>query len=259
MLLLVLNSLLPPAVDWTNLYRPAAAALVAGRSPFEIDRFSNAPWVLIPMLPLLILPESLGRAILALCSLISLSLICHKFGAKPVGLIFFLLSPPVISLILDGNIDWLVAIGFILPPQIGLFFLVIKPQIGIAVAFFWFIQSWRKSGLQEVIKVFAPVTLALIVSFLLYGFWPLTFSKAFDWGGNASLWPMSIPIGLALLGIAIRKQKISFAISSSPCLSPYLLLHSWIGPLIAIAASTPGMVVAVIGMWLLIGIRALGY
>jgi hypothetical protein len=258
-LLVAFNYLLPPSWDWNILYRPAAAAFAAGRSPFEIERFSNAPWVLIPMVPLLILPEALGHAILTLCSLVSYSLVCYKFGAKLVGLTCFLLSPPVVQSLQDGNIDWLVTLGFIMPPPVGLFFLAIKPQIGIAVALFWLVQAWRKSGMREVIKVFGPVSIAFVISFLLYGFWPMNYLKAFEWGGNASLWPMSIPIGLALFVTAVRKQNISFAIGASPCLSPYLLLHSWIGPLVAIVSSTHEMIAAVIGLWLLIGIRALGY
>lgn len=256
LLLIGLNFLLPPAVDWTNLYRPAASALVSGQSPFSVDRFSNAPWVLLPMLPLLLVPESLGRAFLALSAMISLILIGRKFGAKPAGLAIFLLSPPIVSMLLDGNIDWLAALGFILPPQIGLFFLVVKPQIGIAVVVFWLWQAWQKNGFHEVFRVFLPVTIALGISFFIYGLWPLNFLQAFEWGGNASLWPVSLPVGLGLLTASIIKQNLRYAISASPCFSPYLMLHSWIGPLIAILPSTPILVSAVIGLWILLAIRA---
>lgn len=254
--LIGLNYLLPPAIDWTTLYRPAAAALANGQSPFSVDRFSNAPWVLLPMLPLLLVPESLGRAFLALSAMISLILIGRKFGAKPVGLAFFLLSPPVVSMLFDGNIDWLIALGFIMPPQIGLFFLVIKPQLGIAVIVFWLWQAWKKNGFREVFRVFLPVTIALGISFVVFGLWPLNFSRAFEWGGNASLWPVSLPVGLGLMAASILKQDLRYAISASPCFSPYLMFHSWIGPLIAILASTPILASAVIGLWILLAIRA---
>lgn len=257
LLIVILNSFLPPAVDWINIYRPAALALINGKSPYSVDRFSNAPWILLPILPLLLLPESLGRAVLALSAIISLIFIGIKFGAKPLSLLFFLVSPPIISLMLDGNIDWIVAIGFVLPPQLGLFFLAIKPQIGIAVIAFWVWESWKKGGYREVLRVFSPVVAALLISFMVWGLWPMNFNKAFDWGGNASLWPVSLPLGLALFTASVRKKGLKLAISASPCFSPYVLLHSWIGPLIAILASTPELIAAVIGMWLLVGIRAL--
>jgi len=258
-LLIAFTYFLPQAVDWSNMYRPAALALIEGHSPYKVNNFSNAPWVLIPMIPLLILPESLGRAILAMGALISLALVAHKLGGKLIGIVFLLLSPPVIGLILDGNIDWIVALGFILPPQYGLFLLAIKPQIGVAVAIYWFILTWKTKGLIEVVKVFGPVAIALLISFLIFGFWPMNFNNAFGWGGNASLWPISIPVGLGLLVASIRKQNISYAISASPCLSPYLLLHSWIGPLIALASSQYEMAAVVIGLWILTGLRGFGF
>jgi hypothetical protein len=259
LLVVVFSFTLPPAVDWHDMYRPAAIALASGRSPFEIDRFSNAPWALIPMLPFVLVPEPVGRAALAVIALITLAWISRRFGASPLTTVFFLLSPPVIQSMLDGNIDWMASLGFVLPPQIGLFFLAIKPQTGIAVAFFYLVEAWRKNGLREVVRVFAPVSIALLLSFLLYGFWPVHFNNAFGWGGNTSLWPMSIPVGLALLVAALRRRKIEFAMAASPCLSPYVLLHSWLGPFFAIASSTPETIIAVIGLWIVVGMRALGY
>ena len=257
--IVVFSLILPPAIDWHKIYRPAAVALIKGHSPFDIDRFSNAPWALLPMLPLLLVPENVGRAISALCALVTFAYVAHRFGGKPVAIVFFLLSPPVIQSMLDGNLDWLAAIGFVLPPQIGLFFVLMKPQIGIAVVVFWLIQSLRRNGIREAIRVFAPISLTLIASFVIFGLWPLGFSRAFSWGGNASLWPMSIPVGLALSVSSIRRRRIEYAIAASPCLSPYVLLHSWYGPLLAIVSLTPEIAAAVIGMWILVGIRAAGY
>ena len=257
--ILALSLFLPPAYDWSKVYRPAALALANGRSPYDINYFVNPPWVLIPFLPLLLIPEAVGRAILALCALIALIYLSHRLGAKPIASLIFLLSPPVIQMIQDGSIDWLVALGFILPPQIGLFFVVIKPQIGMAVVIFWLVQSWRKNRLREIIRVFAPVSLVTIISFGLFGFWPLGLENALKWGVTASLWPLSIPIGLTLIVGSIRKQKTEYAMAASPFLSPYVILHSWIGPLLAIVSSVPETVAAVVGLWIVVAIRWAGY
>lgn len=246
---------LPPSYDWTNVYRPAALALISRQSPYAVERFINPPWTLLPFLPLLIFPEAVGRAIIALITIVALSYIVHRLGGKPISMLFFLLSPPVIQMIQDGNVDWLAALGFIMPPQIGLFFVVIKPQIGIAVAIFWLIEIWRKFGFKGVIRVFAPAAVLTILSLVVFGLWPLKVDNAFGWGGNASLWPISIPVGLGLLVGSIQKQKIDYAIAASPCLSPYVLLHSWIGPLLAIIRNIPVTIVVVIGMWILVAIR----
>jgi hypothetical protein len=124
-------------------------------------------------------------------------------GAQPLAIISILLSPPFLHLLRNSNFDWLVVIGFILPPSIGLFFVLVKPQIGIGIAIYWLFLHWKKKGVCGVILVFSPVTLAFILSFAIYGFWlPLMFkSHGMETKWNLSLWPYSILIGSALIFI----------------------------------------------------------
>jgi len=248
---------LPPAIDWHNTFRPAAREVLAGRSPFNIDGFLNAPWAILPLLPLALLPENVGRALLLIMSLLALAYTAHRLKAQPLALGVFLVSPPVLHGLLNGNIDWLAAFGFILPPQIGLFFIVIKPQVGAAVGLFWLVEAWRKGKFWEIVRVFGPATLALLLSLVIFGLWPLRYPRQLGEWWNASLWPMSIPVGLALLIASIRKCKIEYAMGASPCLSPYVLFHSWVGALLAIVSSLPETLAAVAGLWLLVFIRFL--
>jgi hypothetical protein len=251
-----MSFVLPPAVDWHKAFRPAARELVSGRSPYNVDGYFNAPWALLPLIPLALLPENVGRAIAFVVSLAALTFTAHRLGARPLAIAVLLVSPPVMHGLLNGNIDWLAAIGFVLPPQIGLFFITVKPQMGIAVGIFWMVEAYRKDGWREVMRVFGPITVAMLLSFVLFGLWPLRFERELDLWWNASLWPTSIPVGLALLVSAVRKGKIEYAMGASPCLAPYVLLHSWVGALLAIVASLPEMVAAVIGLWILVVIRA---
>jgi hypothetical protein len=250
---------LPPAVDWTTAFRPSVRTLLSGHSPYDNPLMIHAPWGLIPLIPFALLPESVGRAALFIVGLVAYAFVAHRLGAKPISLIFFLISPPVLHVLYNGNLDWLAAIGFILPPQLGLFFISIKPQMGIAVAIFWLFEAWRQGGVKQVLKVFAPFTSLLLISFVLFGLWPLGALRTTNYWWNASLWPMSIPVGLGLLVAAIRKQKIEFAMAASPCLSPYVLFHSWAGAVLSIVAFVPETIAVVIGLWILIGIRFLGY
>lgn len=251
-LIAVMSVYLPQAVDWHGAFRPAALEILHGRSPFNADGFYHAPWSVIPLIPLAVLPEPIGRSLLALISLISYAYVAYKLGAKPIAIAFLLFSPPVLHLIINGNLDWMAAIGFVLPPQWGLFFIAIKPQMGIAVAPFWLIESWRQGGLKSVIKTFAPFTVILLLSFLLFGLWPIGATRTTDLWWNASLWPISIPVGLALFVASIRKRKIEYSMAASPCLSPYVLLHSWVGTLLAIVSSVPEIIAAVIGLWIVV-------
>lgn len=245
----------PPAVDWHISFRPAALTLLSGESPYDTVYIIHAPWALLMLAPFALFPENVGRVMLLFCGLASYTFIARRLGAKPIAIVFLLLSPVVMHTLLNGNIDWLASFGFILPPQIGLFFIAIKPQIGIAVAPFWLIEAWRQGGWKQVLTTFAPFTIVLLLSFALFGLWPLGAVEVSGVSFNASLWPLSIPVGLALLVTAIRKRRIEYAMAASPCLSPYALFYSWTGVLLAIIASVPETIAAVIGLWILVAIR----
>jgi hypothetical protein len=110
-----------------------------------------------------------------------------------------------------------------------------------------------------VLRVFWPFTLALLASLAMLGLWPLNMLAATNYTGywNASLWPMSIPVGLALAMAALRKRRAEYAMAASPCLSPHVLFHSWSAALIAIIRLNAETIAAVIGLWLLVILRAM--
>ena len=139
----------------------------------------------------------------------------------------FLLSSGMIVNSIYGNLDGLVALGFVLPPQIGLFFVLAKPQIGLIAAIFWFIESWRNGGIKLVVKVFLPVTVAFLISMIIFGPWFQNSSNVIQAKWNVSIWPYGIPIGILLLAMAVWKREIRFAIAASPFFAPYLAIHSW--------------------------------
>lgn len=58
-LVVVAASWLPPGIDWRDTYRPAALAIVSGRSPYNVDIYFAAPWALLPLAPFALLPETI--------------------------------------------------------------------------------------------------------------------------------------------------------------------------------------------------------
>lgn len=251
---------LPPAVDWRYVFRPGALSLLAGQSPYAaVERQSAAPWALLALIPLAVLPEALGRGLLFVISLGAFAYAAMRLGAKRISLAFLLLSPPVLHGLLNGNIDWIVVLGCVLPPPIGMFLIAVKRQIGIGVAIYWLVEAWRTGSWRSLVRLAAPIGAAYLLSFLIFGFWPATFASIAESSAswNASLWPYSIPVGLALLIYALRQRNRRAAMASSPCLSPYVLFHSWAIVVIAIVNSEPETVAVVVGLWILVGIRAL--
>lgn len=254
----VMSVCLPQGVDWHLAFRPAALELASGRSPYRVEGFFNPPWALLPLVPIALLPENLGRAILTLAGILCFAFTAWRLGGQPLSTALFLLSPPVLHCLLNANIDWLAVLGFVLPPQIGLFFVTAKPQVGIMAVIYWLANAWRKGGMREVTRVFGPLLLATAASLVLFGPWPLRAGQEVSLWWNASLWPMSIPVGLVLLVAALRTRRIEFAMGASPCLSPYVLLHSWSGALIALVRSPLELTAATVGLWILVIIRATG-
>ena len=255
-IVILLAYLLPPAIDWHTTFRPAALELISGHSPYNVESYFNPPWALIPLIPIALLPEYLGRGVLVVVTLTAFIYTGHQLGAKPLAIFFLVLSPLAIHGILNGNIDWLVTLGFVLPPPIGLFFVTIKPQIGAAVVVFWLVEAWRTGGWLQVVRIIWPITMVMLISLLIFGLWPLHLnSQVGGYWWNGTLWPASIAIGLVLLGRAFQKRRIEYAMGASPCLSPYILLHSWIGVLFAISRFLPELIAIVIGLWIWVLIR----
>ena len=162
--------------DWHGAFYPAAQQVLHGRSPYQVSTFLSVPWTILPLLTLALLPERAGPAALFLASLLTFVFVfvAYRLGPRGPWIGAILTAPPVIHSLSIGNLESLSLLGFVLPPQIGLFFVLMKPQVGIAMALFWLVEAWRQGGPREIGRVFAPVALALVLSVLLFGNWSAT-------------------------------------------------------------------------------------
>jgi hypothetical protein len=133
--------------------------------------------------------------------------------------------------------------------QIGLFFVLMKPQVGIGIAIYWLVEAWRSGKWREVVRIFAPVGLDSGLSLIVFGFWTLRITEPISLAVNTSLWPQSISIGIVLILGAIRSQRPGLAMTSSPYLSPYLAMHSWSIPVLGLLPDNFLCIGAVIGLW----------
>jgi hypothetical protein len=244
----------PISYDW-HTFRDAARQLISGASPYGKE-FYNPPWTLIPLIPMAALPLRLGSAVISALAFYSFGFIAYRLGARPLAWALFMISPPVILEMRSANITWLATLGVIMPPQIGIFFVLMKPQVGIGIAIYWLVEAWRRGKWAEVVRIFGPVTLTFGLSLIIFGFWPLRITEPISLAVNTSLWPQSIPIGIVLILSAIRKQKSGLAISASPFLSPYLAMHSWGVAVLGLLPDNYLCVGGVIGLWVWILVKA---
>jgi hypothetical protein len=238
-------------VDWKGTFRPATLALISGQSPYDYGVF-NPPWAFLPLIPVALLYPELGEAVMLVIGLLAFGFAAYRLKAPPWMAVMMMINPWTLSNAGNGNIDWMVAIGATLPPQIGLFFVLTKPQLGIGLALFWLVQAWDRGKLREVLRVFAPVTIALMISFIPYGFWPLkTMLLTGDIWWNGSLWPVGLIVGVALLVYALHRRSFPVSIISSPFLSKYLTIHGWNIALFGLLPFRYEFIAAWIAIWLL--------
>lgn len=247
-------------IDWKETFYPAARAVLDGKSPYLVPTLRNAPWTILLILPFALFSETAGGILFFIVSFGLYAWTAYRLNASRMALAVFLLSPPVVYGLRMLNVDVFVLIGFTLPASIGLFFVLIKPQMGIAMIPFWLAKAYQQGGVKQAFRTFMPVTIALALSFLLFGNW--LSGKQADllvsfW--NASLWPWAIPIGVVLLALALRDLRDDFAMAASPFLSPYLAYHSWVSVLAGLIRHDFEFMIAVGAMWFVAALKALGF
>lgn len=229
--------------DWET-FRLAGRNLLSGRSPYEQYTFFNPPWALLPVLPLTVLPPMTGAVIMFTLSTVTYAYIGFRFKLAPWILVLFLVGLGPLYVGWRGNIDALVALGFVLPPPLGIFFVLAKPQVGLCAAAFWVIAAWRAGGVGKAVRLAAPVTVAFALSFLVFGNYVAQSDRlttTWAWW-NRSAWPNGIPIGIALLALSLWQKDLRLAIAASPFFAPYVgdtgWIVTWLG-LLAVVGDRP--------------------
>lgn len=237
--------------DWYNVFHPALHLFLAGKSPFSIPIFYCPPWILVLLSPLALLPRPLDWLVLVVVTLGCFGITVRRMGAKMPVMILLMTLPQFLWGVLYGNIDGLVALGLILPPQIGLIFLLIKPQIGLPVALFWLVAAWQRGKIKEVVRVFWPVTGLTLLSLILYGLWPLQMHTPVDEFWNIAYFPYLIPVGVILLIRSIREKKMNGSILAGPFLSPYIGVQSLPLAVLGLLPSQIEILAVIASLWVI--------
>ena len=237
-------------VDWRETYYPAVTLLLQGENPYQVPTLYNPVWSLLPLIPFAMAGEGVGEAALFFTAFGVYAWAARRLGGGPAGIIFFMASPLIFYNLMLGNIDWLVVLGFVIPPPIGLFLLVLKPQIGFAPALFWAWQIYRRDGVAGVVRAFAPVGISMLVAVAVFGNWVSGRDDNLlnvEW--NMSVFPYLIPVGLFL--IYKSRDKINQAVSASPLFSPYLSLGTWSIAQLGVVTNPTLTLAITAGLWVL--------
>lgn len=239
--------------DWGMAFRPALWRWFRGDSPYTPERgiapFANAPWILPILAPFALLTMRSGHAVVLFVNLACYVLLMRKLHATKLAAFAFLLSPPVITGLIGGQIDGMLSLGYILPPVFGSLVILAKPQIGIGLLVFWAFKAWKKDRVLGVMKIFLPSLILIAVSVWLFPEWIPAMTNLPDIWWNTSLWPQAIPLGVAMLYFAIKRNDSNLAVSSSVFFTPYLAWQGWFAGLIGLVEDGKLMLLVSLSMW----------
>ncbi len=226
-----------PAPDWRDAFYPAGRALLSLRNPYDLHTVYNPPYI-FPPLALLALPGSfLGKWLLSALSLAAVLYTCHSLKADWLTALFYLLSAPVWSNLMYGNLEALLLLALFLPPAGSLVAASVKPQTGIGLMLYPAYFAWRE---QRFWRTLAPLILLGLLS--LWAIPAMLAGARFTLGArwNMSIFPFGLPFAVLLIYLALRHRRPSLAMAVGPFLSPYVNIMTWAGFLIAVMDNFTG-------------------
>jgi hypothetical protein len=243
---------LPGGDDWEVFYH--AGRRVFSREPlygepvYDGFYFYNAPWFAALLAPLTLLPSKLGWAILSVSSLLLTMLVVRRWQGSLVQSALALLSPPMTYILLHGQLDALALAGILLPQAYWGLAALNKPQVTFGLLF-------GPRDRPTLIRMAAITALVVLLSFLLFGLWPLeVFRQPGPVGAHnvwLGLWPYQVPIGIALVFWGINRRDERFLVAASPFFWPYAATSSLLGPWIVVGSLLKDWQAAVVlaGWW----------
>ncbi len=219
---------LPYFGDWEVVYYPTGRSVA---DPYAVPGFFNAPWLAWILAPFTLLPVHVSGTIwVAMSTLVGLWCI-HRLGGGLLATLLCLLSPAYIRFATAGQIDAVPLLGFVLLVttqelrwgNLGVVLMLVKPQVlGAGVLTYWINLERR----QKILTLAVP-TAVVVLSLVLYGFWPLQIVwQDLSQYVDISPWPYGIPLGIGLLAWSIREEKPALGGLSTFFLVPYIASSS---------------------------------
>jgi hypothetical protein len=234
--------------------------------PYDAPGFINPPWAMLLLVPFSLLHFETAVLLQMTLYFVILTGIIFKFGGKKrllLAVIVVLFSPLALNTALEINIDWMIALGLLVPPAWSAPLLLIKPQSATG-----YIAGFSR---RDLMRCLILALLTLLLSFIIWGNWiPLLLHniEVYSISPLVNLAPMailraflspalgtivSLLMGAALLWQAFRRHDPVLGLFGGLFCVPYLAGYSLMLPFTLIAARYP-RIAAVINMALWLGV-----
>ena len=220
-----LATALPVGIDYRFSFYPAGQAVLSGQDMYTVESFYSPPWIAILLAPLATLPLAASWALFTLLSLGAFLITFYRMSLTPNQLGLVALSPFFLYNLWHGNLDSFVLLGSVLSPAVGVWLLLLKPQLTWPLIALWLLRCRKNPKAGSSVAFLLSLLVASAIAGLAT-FAHLPSPEAMPW--NTSLWPVSIPVGLLTLLFAYRLDDDKLALGSAPLLSPYVGAPSWL-------------------------------
>lgn len=240
---IIFSQLNIPATDWRGTFYPVSKNI---GEPYAIQSFLNPPWITFFLFPFSFFSENISLVINASLTVVICWMLLQQKQGKLLSILLTFTSFPFISLIGNGNIEWVTALGLMFPNSLGAIILLTKPQATIFILADWYQKQEKK------LTFVAIPFLWVIISLLIWPDWPIEMyanvrSNLYP-NANMSLFPWTVPVGIGLVIYLLRyKPKDGELVGSlaSICFTPYFAPHSLIIPFILLSARYPRVSIAI--------------
>lgn len=248
----VISFTVPVGWDFRTFFLPAGQAILAGRSPYTVSGFYNPPWLSILFVPLVLLPEHLAWGLYLALNIYAYVIGLIRLRFRLAGILLVMLSPYVFYSLWYGNVDGLIILGATLPPGVGVWLILLKPQMSLILIGLWFYQS-RLQGWKIRMRDFGLACLVFLVSWLV-GLRPDLNMSQVSW--NITAWPWGVLPGLALASLSLSQDSVHLALAASPFFSPYSSPQSWVVTLLPVGRNLAVLLFGALLGWVFVVLRA---
>jgi hypothetical protein len=222
---ILVAGMLPDYAGDFNAFYQAGAAILRGQSPYAVPGFYNPIWVALLFTPFALFSRELAYHIYAAIIFGASFYILWRLSQKRIGITLIAAFSPFFFMTMQyGNIDWLVLLGLLCPAELGIWLILVKPQMGAPLALLWAWKLYRERGLWKTLLFFLPVTLAYGLSFVIGMRLP---DVSVMQGWSAGIWPYGLLLGIPLYLWAFKNRDDQLALVATPFLEPYFGPMSW--------------------------------
>lgn len=264
-LLAVLFGQLTGVFLWADQRNTFTQAVHHIADPYTSLVWPYVPWTVLPLVPFGLIPAGLSVLVQMVLYFVLLAAVIYRFEGGRGALLIVLTSAIALDTALEINLEWIVALGLLVPREWSGPLLLVKPQaaLGYWLGFEW--REWLRGGLI----VLVVVVLALIL-------WPgwveamiadIQANTLGDWGSRINIAfsnlmprPVSWAIGIGLAGLALYRRDVVIGVFAWQFFVPYSTLYGWMPAFALLAARWPRIaLVASLTLWGLYGMVLVPY